>query len=195
MNWPYTRRTDGKIAVTLDNNVWDFLFRRSIDLLVELPSNLFFISITREVEIERMAIPDNVDKAPLRDYISRTINSCNIKTTSVFGFSVPGISPQRVGGWGSGTWQSRIEREFYDAIRPLYLIGKRETNSKLTENEGDAAVAAASFSSIALTCERRLKEGPIRFAAEHGGKVLYLIDYDRRGLSLKECIIGLHEKA
>ena len=61
MNWQYTKRGDGLIAVTLDNNVWDFLFKGTIDLAAELPSDEFFISITREVEIESMAIPPDTE--------------------------------------------------------------------------------------------------------------------------------------
>jgi len=64
---PCTKRPDGKIAVTLDNNVWNFLFDRRVELSVELPGGEFFISITREVEIEVMAISDNAEKALLRD--------------------------------------------------------------------------------------------------------------------------------
>src|SRR6202051_2537057 len=36
MTWQYVRRSDGKIAVALDNNVWYFLFSRNIDLASEL---------------------------------------------------------------------------------------------------------------------------------------------------------------
>src|SRR5713226_4616504 len=87
MSWPYTRRADGKIAVTLDNNVWDFLFHRNINLSTELPARDFALFITREVEIETLAIPDIDVKAALKDYINQTIASCDIKTTYVFGFS------------------------------------------------------------------------------------------------------------
>jgi hypothetical protein len=194
MNWKYTKRDDGKIAVTLDNNVWDFLFHRKMNLAAELPSDEFAIFITREVEIERMAIPDDTSKAALRDYIEETIEKCGIITTSVFGFAPIGPGPQRVGGWDQGTWQSQTEREFYDAIRPLYLFGKPETNSQLTQNEADAAVAAQSFFSIALTCERPSKSGPLRFAAEHGGKVLYLADLDKSGLTLKQYVTDLYRR-
>jgi hypothetical protein len=61
MNWQYTKRSDGLIAITLDNNVWDFLFERKIDLAAELPSDEFAIFITREVEIESMAIPPDTE--------------------------------------------------------------------------------------------------------------------------------------
>ena len=192
MNWQYTRRSDGLIAVTLDNNVWNFLFSKNIDLAAELPADEFVLSITREVEIERMAIPDTEAKALLRDYIDRTIAQCGIVTTAVFGFATDGPGPQRVGGFDQGTWQSQTEREFYDAIRQQYLLGKKETNSQLTKNEADAAVAAQSFFSIALTCEKPDKPGPLRFAAEHGGKVLYLPGFEQSGQTLKAYITAFH---
>ena len=133
MKWQYARRSDGLIAITLDNNVWDFLFARKIDLGAELPSDEFVISITREVEIESMAIPPNTEaRTRLKEYIDRTIARCGIRTTSVFGFATEGPGPQRVGGFDQGTWQSQTEREFYDAIGQQYLFGKRETNSELT---------------------------------------------------------------
>ena len=192
MNLQYTRRGDGLIAVTLDNNVWDFLFARKTDLAAELPSDEFAVFITREVEIEGMAIPDTESNTMLKDYIVRTIARCGIKTTAVFGFATDGPGPQRVGGFDQGTWQSQTEREFYDAIRQPYLFGRRETNSQLTHNEADAAVAAQSFFSVALTCEKPGKPGPLRFAAEHGGKVLYLPDVDRSGLTLRSYIAAFH---
>ena len=195
MTWQYARRPDGKIAVTLDNNVWNFLFDRNVDLASELSSDAFALFITREVEIETMAIPVNESKVALSDYITRAIAQCDIKTTYVFGFATSGTGPQRVGGWGQGTWQSRTEREFYAAIRGKYLLGRREKGSKLTDNEGDAAVAAQSFFSIALTYENPNKSGPLRFAAEHGGKVLYLSGFDESGLTLKQYITDFHTAA
>ena len=106
----------------------------------------------------------------------------------MFGFArqVPG--PQRCGGFGQGTWQSQTEREFYAAISNQYLVGRPEKNSLLTDNEADAAIAATSFFSIVLTCEHPKKTGPLRFAAEHGGKILYLRNLDQCGLPLREYI-------
>jgi hypothetical protein len=192
--WQYTKRPDGRIAITLDNNVWDFLFQEGISLATELPAQEFAIFITREVEIETMAIPVDVSKCALKDYIARTMASCDIRTTSVFGFASKGPGPQRVGGFGRGTWQSQIEREFYAAIRERYLLGKGQTKSQLSRNEADAAVAAQSFSSIALTCESSKKSGPLRFAAENGGKILYLEGFGQSGRTLKACIEGFYQQ-
>jgi hypothetical protein len=194
MHWEYTKRADGKIAITLDNNAWDFLFQKELDLASELPIDRFAIFITREVEIETSAIPPHSSKTALKDYIARTIVNCDVRTTSVFGFAKAGPKPQRVGGFGQGTWQSRTEAEFYAAIRDQYLIGRREKKSQLTDNEGDAAVAAKSFSSIVLTCELPRKTGPLRFAAEHGGKILYLADLDPSKLTLKAYIEAFYRQ-
>lgn len=194
MGWEYTKRSDGRIAVTLDNNVWDFLFRRGIDLASELPTEKFAIFITREVEIETLAIPADAPKDALKDFIVRTIANCTIRTTSLFGFASNGPGPQRLGGFGQGTWQSRTERKFYEAIRERYLAGKGQTNSQLSKNEADAAVAAQSFFSIALTCEHPKKSGPLRFATENGGKILYLEGFERNGLALKVYIEAFYQQ-
>jgi hypothetical protein len=194
MHWQYTKRPDGKIAITLDNNVWDFLFQRGLDLASELPSEEFAIFIPREVEIETLAIPAGDSKIALKEFIARTIVNCDIRTTSVFGFAKDGPGPQRVGGFGQGTFQSQNEREFYAAISEQYLLGKREMRSQLTKNEGDAAVAVQSFFSIVLTCELSNTPGPLRFAAKRGGMILYLEDFDRKRLSLKAYIEALYQQ-
>jgi hypothetical protein len=190
----YTRRTDGKIAVSLDNNVWNLLFEKKLDLASQLPQDQFVISITREIEIETLAIPDYPSKTALKDYIARTIDDCHIRTTSVFGFAREGPGPQRFGGFEQGTWQSQTEQEFYAAISEQYLLGKSEKNSQLTDNEADATVAAKSFFSIVLTCELPKTTGPLRFAAEHGGKILYLRDFDQSGLTLRAYIEAFHNQ-
>lgn len=192
--WQYTKRLDGKIAVALDNNVWNFLFDRRLNLASELPSDDFAIFIPREVEIETEAIPLKESKVALKEFIARTIAECGIKTHWVFGFGGEGSGPQRVGGFGQGTWQGKTESEFYAAINQRFLLGQPEMGSQLTRNEGDAAVAAKSFSSIVLTCESRKVNGPLRFAADHGGAVLYLADFDPRKETLKEFIVAFNQR-
>lgn len=195
MHWPYTKRSDGRIAITLDNNVWNFLYDGNIDLAVELPRERFAIFITRQVEIETLAIPSITTKAALKQFIARTIAKCGIATTWVFGFDSGGPGPQRYGGFDQGVWQSQTEREFYEAIQQQYLTNKSAKKSQLNGNEGDAAVAAQSFFSIALTCESPGNPGPLRYAAEHGGKVLYLADCAASRLSLRSDIERLYQQS
>ncbi|MGC2833526.1 MAG: hypothetical protein WA238_04880, partial [Methylocella sp.] len=73
-------------------------------------------------------------------------------------------------------------------ISHQHLLGKNNKGSGLTDNEADAALAAKSFFSVVLTNERPNKSGPLRVAAEHGGKVLYLATIDLSKMSLGECI-------
>jgi hypothetical protein len=74
-----------------------------------------------------------------------------------------------------------------------HAVGKSHKKSQLSDNEGDAAVAAQSFSSLAITCELPGKPGPLRFAAEHGGKVLYLDTFRGSGLTLREFIENFYQ--
>jgi hypothetical protein len=189
MPWQYTKRLDGKIAVTLDNNVWHFLSLRKLNLALELPPDEFAIFIPREVEIETEKTPVDV-----KDYIARTIADCGIKTTSVFGFARKDFGHERYGGFSQGAFQSQTEREFYAAIFERFLVGRREKGSGLTENEADAAIAAQSFFSIVLTCESRKVNGPLRYAAEHGGKILYLDDFNPCKQTLKAGIKALYQQ-
>lgn len=186
--WQFTKRPDDRIAITLDNNVWDFFFRNNTDLAVELPQDRFALFITREVEIETSAIPNEEAKALLKQYIAHTIEACGIETTWVFGFAHEGPGPERYGGFDVGVWQSNTEQEYYEAIRQRFLEGKGMRKSELLHNEGDAAVGAQSFFSVALTCEKPTKQGPLRFARENGGAVLYLPDMIQNGQTLRAYI-------
>lgn len=185
MSWRYTRREDGKVAVTIDNNVWDFLLNRGIDLASELPPDKFLLFIPREVEIEAAAIKDNKKKA----YIWDTILKHNIQTTHTFGFAEFGM-----GGGFQGRFQSQTEIDFYALISEQWLLGRKEKGSGLSGNEADAAVAALSFFSVVLTMEKPNKTGPLRIAAEHGGKVLYLRNLNKVGLSLREYIEDCYQR-
>jgi hypothetical protein len=186
----YQRRQDGFIAVTIDSNVWNLFFEINLDLATELPPDRFKIFIPREVEIEIAAIPDNAEKAALKDYIHAQMAALDVHTQSVFGFAHDGGGPQRCGGFGVGPWQSDTEREFYNLIRNQYLLGKKATKSQLSKNEGDAALGANSFSSIVLTCD--VTPGPLTFALKNGGKVLDMRCFLKLGVALADYVATYH---
>jgi hypothetical protein len=188
----YQRRSDGKISIVIDSNAWNFLWEEGVDLAQSFPSDRFLFFIPRQIEIEVEAIP--AEKSELIDYIKRSSASCSIRTTSTIGFFVAGQKKQRHGGFGQGTFQSPMERRFYAIIRDQFLLGKSERNSGLTANEADAAVAVQAFFAVVLTSERPGKPGPLRVAAEHGGKVLYLSDFKKSGQSLTDYLVAF-EKA
>lgn len=82
---PYLRRADGRIAVTIDSNVWDVFARLGLRLSVELPANRFLIFIPRQVEIELASVP--ASKPDLKAYIERQITDGPVSVTSTFGFA------------------------------------------------------------------------------------------------------------
>ena len=190
---PYQRRTDDRIAVTIDSNVWDQLHNLNLELAIELPTARFALFVPREVEIELDAIPDQPNKTALKEYIRHQMLGASVKVSAIFGFATE-TGPQRHGGFAFGTFQSEDARAFYAAIRDEYLIGKPIRGSKLSHNEADAALGAASLASVVLTRDLR-KAGPLRIAREYGGKLVDMTQFDSAGLSLASLIKACHDAA
>lgn len=170
-----------KISVLLDSNAWNFFHERLIDLSEVLPPEDFSFFITPELRAELDAIPDEgkdgIDKRPLKQYIRASIYRNKVTTTGTFGFAEanPANGPATIVGFGQGTFQSNLERDWYgESEIKSYLIGKPVRKSGLTNNQADVAVSAASFSCIVLSCDK--KKGPIQKAAISGGKVVFLSD-------------------
>jgi hypothetical protein len=67
--------------------------------------------------------------------------------------------------------------------------GMRTTG--LAKNQADASLAVRSFDSIVLTNEGKENSGPLRLAAEQGGRVVYLADVKASRFSLKDYIAQL----
>jgi len=169
------------IPVQIDSNAWNFLFEHAIDIGLALPREQFRLYITREVEIELSAIPDEgkdgADKRPLKQYIKDSLTRNHVRATMTFGFAEanPVDGPATYGGFGQGTFQSDQERAWraQDKIQG-YIVGKSKRGSGLSGNQADTAVAAASFHSVVLTCDK--KAGPIPEAVKQGGNVIFLTD-------------------
>src|SRR6478752_9136273 len=136
-------------SVYLDNNVWDFLFARRIDLALELPKSEFCLCITREAAFEIPPIP--LERSDLKQFIEETIAAASIRTDSLFGFFTEGVPPeeQRFGGFDVGRWATPDEIEFIEQQKTR--IGKWNPKSRLYKNEADRALAARSFHSVVLT--------------------------------------------
>ena len=93
------------------------------------------------------------------------------------------------GGLDQGTFQSDVDRDWYgssDVKRLLHGKAKRPTG--LGNDEADASLAVRSFDSIVLTKERPTKKGPLFLATNQGGRVIYLKNVEKSGLSLKDYI-------
>ncbi len=176
------------IGIYLDNNIWDFLFDRQIDLATELPSKEFTICITREAEFE--IPPISRTKPELAKFIENTISRCLIKTDVFFGFNDPTLlqSEQRVGGFEVGRFASNEELEFMTIqrtpLRPRH--GVKNSKTGLFKDEADISVAARSFTSVVLSLDA--KSGPINDAYQQGGKVVFVTNFDKSGLTLRDFV-------
>lgn len=175
-------------SIFIDNNIWDFLFARNLDLSVELPSSRYSIGITREAEFE---IPPIKERNPeLELFIEQQRAKCKVVVDTYFGFEESTIpsDEQRVAGFGHGRWASQKETEFIAAQNRKMANRNRRKNekTKLHKEEADVALAARSFDSIVLSLDA--KEGPILDARRSGGQVVFLTNFDARGKSLKQFI-------
>ncbi len=168
-------------TVFIDGNVWDFLLERKIDLATELPADEFRIFITREAEFEIALMPSEK-----KSFAEATIASCDIKTDTFFGFNDDKIpsSEQRIAGFDQGRWASEKELAFMAELNSALKPTMRPT--KLYKNEADISLAARSFHAVVLTLDD--KKGPLSEAYRQGGSVVFLTDYGKSGLSLREFI-------
>jgi hypothetical protein len=99
----------------------------------------FSVFITREVEIELLAIADSDAKAGVKRYILESLASREVKTVSIFGFREAGPTSAPL---GQGTFQSAEDRVWY--ARPenqRHILGKSVRPTGLGKNEADASLA------------------------------------------------------
>ena len=190
-----------KTGVFIDSCAWNELCSDNVDLTEVFPYDRYSLHVTREVEIELLAIQptgkNGTDNRKLKTYIADSIAAHSVQTTSVFGFA--SVEPdgslsqvQVYGGFGQGTWQSEADRRWYasDEVKSL-VVNKGKRESGLAKNQADASLAVRSFTSIVLTNEGKEKSGPLRLAVAHGGRVVYLADVKESKLSLKDYIAKL----
>ena len=174
---------DMPIDLYIDNDVWDFLFERKLDLAVELPHGEYCLFLTREAEFEIPPIP----KPQLKAFIEATIKKCGIETCRLFGFYDASHSPdeQRVGELDEGCWASPRALAFIEEQKTK--LGKiKKPATRLFYNEADIALAARSFDSVVLSLNKG--RGPLKEAKKQGGRVIFLTDFDKAGISLGQFI-------
>jgi hypothetical protein len=174
---------DTRIGVYIDNNVWDFLFERRLDLCVELPPSEYRLCLTREAEFEIPPIPSH--KAELKAFIEKTIEKCGVKTLPHFGFYDEKHPPdeQRMGGFDIGQWASKEELAFMEQQKAR-LSPNKKPKTGLYKNEADISLGARAFRSVVISLDR--KSDPIRTAMNQGGKVIFLVEaeFDNQNESL-----------
>lgn len=155
------------ISLFFDSNAWDVFFDRGIDLHLELPSDQFFMQITREAEFEIPHMPP--DK---RRYVEAALNGKMISTDTYFGFYDESLPPeqQRVAGFNCGRFAS--EEELAVLRKERSSVGPTMRPTRLYKNEADVSLAARSSVSVVLTCDEK---GALKRAKTmYGGTVVDL---------------------
>lgn len=139
------------VNIYVDNNAWDILYTRGVDICLEFPADVFNLLITREAEFEIACIPSEA----LREYVSEAIRCRNIRTDRYFGFLNEALSldEQRYGSFGAGRLADITEVEVLMNEADKVKSTKRPTG--LFKNEADVSLAARSVHSVILTSDRR----------------------------------------
>lgn len=168
------------ISIFVDNNAWDILFKRHVDLSEALPKSEYRLAITREAEFEINMLPE--EKLA---YVLDNIATGEVRTDIYFGFhdgSPPG-SPQRVGGFGQGRFISSAESAVLAAESGR--VGPAQRPTGLYKNEADVSLAARSVHSILLTCDKKGVLGKVE--EKYGATVVDLSAWPE-GLPLSDFI-------
>ena len=160
------------ITVYIDNCAWDILYNYDIDLLKELPVDLYEVLITGEEVFEINAIPENdPEKLQKKTYIQNQIQQRHVKTDKIFGFYNCRFSPdnQRFAGYGlygnSESGGRFIKDKELELIRKeKHMLGKEIKTSGLFNHEGDISISARSLYSIVLTNDNKKIKYPIHFS-------------------------------
>jgi hypothetical protein len=183
--------------VYIDGCAWNHFFDSGADLEEVLPANLYRLFITSEVGIEIQEIPDREDKQALKNFIQNAIVSHKVKTSRVFGFASTNADGtpskyQKFGNFGHSGFQSGADRDWYSLPEVVAMLSKKSKRATfLGRNEGDASLAVRSFRAVVLTAESRTKKGPLQFAAQQGGRVVFLGEVDKSGRTLHEFISAI----
>ncbi|WP_248799910.1 hypothetical protein [Pseudomonas sp. MWU13-2105] len=154
------------VSVFIDNNAWDYLFSRKVDLAVDISVDDFVFSITREAEFEIRTLPEE-----LKVYVTKWITCGAVTTDTYFGFAEANSDGEsRVGGFDCGRFIDLAESEILSSENGVIKDKLRPTG--LYKNEADVSLAARSVHSVILTSDTKKVLG--RVVSKYGGIVVNL---------------------
>jgi hypothetical protein len=179
--------------IFIDNNVFDFLFDKDIDICKEFPKENYNLYITKEVKFETEPIPNKEKSA----FIDNLLNKC-ITIKPFFGFSNPNhtADKQRAGGFGEGYFSTAENELFRKELNQQFPNQKKNSKHDLYTNEADIDLAVRSIDSIVLSFDDKQgkgkSKGPLNIAFEKGYKVVFLrgLKDFRNTLNLHDYVIG-----
>jgi len=170
------------IDVYLDNNLWDYFYKNSINIIDFFPTDKFTLLISKHGKFEIDQIPlDNPEKKKLLKFIFKHLEDGIVSEKHTFGFCNPEYpdDEQRVSGFDTGVFTSEKENHSRHQLKNNYssqLESKRKNTQILYKQEADIELAALSTNSIVLSLDK--KKGPLRDALKSGRKVIFLNDLE-----------------
>ena len=159
------------MRIFIDHNVWDQLFKRNVNLDIYFPKNEYYLCVTRQGVFEVIQTPEN--KVELKKYINTYIKT-TVQEDSLFGFGNPNLPPneQRIGGF-RGRFSSAAENEIRSKLACKYgSTKKRKSSQILYSQEADIELASRSINHVVITLD--VKTGPLKYAKELGGKIVFI---------------------
>lgn len=161
------------VEVYIDNNIWDFFYKNSVNLETFFPKENYDLLISKHGKFEIDQIKKD-DKNELVSYINRQLETI-VNEKHTFGFYDPQFSEneQRNSGFDVGQFTSieeSNERKRLDDIFPSKE--KRKETMILRKQEADKELGALSMSTVVVTLDK--KKGPLTSSFENGGKVIFL---------------------
>jgi len=165
------------IDIYLDNNVFDFLYEKQIDIVKEFSKDRFCLHITKEIKFETEPILDITKQQFIQSLIDK-----DIKITSFFGFFDDRHSSekQRAGGFNIGVFSNKENESYRKELNEKFLKEIKNPKHDLYKEEADIDLAVRSISNIVLTFDKKenKKKGPLNDAYEKGYKVVFLTGFD-----------------
>ncbi len=159
------------VKIFLDNNVFDFLYEKKIDIFQEFLKDGYEICMVKEVDFESELISD-----PNKCEFVRALKD-KIILKQYFGFydDRHESSKQRVGGFDNGEYMSCDEGVYYKELLSKFHKSDEKRKTDLYKNEADIILAVRSIKNIVLTNDK--KKGPLKNAFDKGYNIIFLNGY------------------
>ncbi|WP_159240181.1 hypothetical protein [Pseudofrancisella aestuarii] len=178
------------IKIFLDNNVFDFLFEKNIDISKEFPIDKFIICIPREIKFES----EHIKLQEKNDFVRQLIDKEIVQIHTYFGYYDDRHfeDKQRIGGYDEGEYMCVEEGIFLNELVVSFLDeSSKHIKHNLYKQEGDIALAVRSVMNIVISNDvkegKSKKKGPLNLAFDKGYRVVFLNGFVE-GMSLNNYI-------
>ncbi len=158
--------------IFFDNNVWDYLYSKYVDIATYFPKSKYSLYITTHGKYEILQMPLRCNG--LRGYVEKALISL-VREDAIFGYynDFFPVEQQRLSGYDVGRYISSSELLLKRELFKKYGSTEKRKNSQiLFKQEADIELASRSIEHTILTFD--CKKGPLLDAKNRGGKIIFL---------------------